>query len=408
MLIVDGNHDIVPKTATQIIYKQQCPTPEEILYPSCVCYSPTSNNNYITCNNVSGWFNLTKNYHYHIKSLYIINTPNLPLLTERFYSSQFNFNHRTSVGVLQVDNLIFRQTSHSPVILPTMDNMEDLFGLTSNSVKIVSTGDDYNSLQPLDVSSQLSVRLHHLTLVNIQRLIGLDLDKFESLRRLQLINITTIQLPSISDLFLFNSSLRHIEITNTSSLNGSFVYQPRCCNLNHNRQKQEIHFNESLSISTLPTVIYIDLRNNSMLEFFDFGSLFCIDHNSAINNQNSSRKNNDNCYCCGNRRCRYHIDLSGNQRLRSNLLTSQAATILYYREPGDFYLILRNVPNLCCDQSVVELYRRHRGYIHNVQCANVQTTNLDKRNTIYFLDQLAINSSSSSSHLFLQYKFINC
>lgn len=303
ILVVKGADPNVPPEDLE------CPK-KELLKNKCICYEDSK---YMICNEIDkDWVNsFEPDKFYKIDTLVIKNSPNFDLLSEKFH------NKPTITG-LSYKSLIFElidKLETAPV-----DNINALIAVATTSVEIKLKGPptfeiDATQLNP----SLISISLSNVKVINLEDHIPRTR---QNVKRLVLKNVI---LDKDVDFMKIDqpNELTHIEIINCPQLKG-FMYIPKTtCTANQ---------------------IVLNLQDNQNLQKFDMSKLFDK-----------------------NKKCKYHIDLSGS-KISPDFFKNNQQFIDKAVDKGQLYIVLRDTDPLDCTGCTFDWYSKHVGYMHSVQC----------------------------------------
>lgn len=283
-----------------------CPTDAELTKVGCLCYSESQ---YLICDGSSGFFDFKQRYIF--KTVVIRNSPKLPFWSE----------HITKKDDFVVESLIILQGNDD---VEVAENFEELLQMPTKSFKIVTNG-QIKRLNLYKIQSNLT----SISVTGVPQLAHRGFSPFNfgeesTLEHLQLRSV--IFDPVIETFVLSGLPLKMLEITK-SNLKGLVSVVPSKCPPENER-------------------IVIDLRSNTEMTGFEFSSLFKTTFDSKT--------------------CHYHIDLSDNPKLNTNILINNIPTL---KDHGANMFIRIAGVDLECNCDLINLYKdKLKNNIHSVQC----------------------------------------
>ncbi|KAH9409272.1 hypothetical protein TYRP_010275, partial [Tyrophagus putrescentiae] len=244
-----------------------CPTDAELKKVGCLCYSESQ---YLICDGSSGFFDFKQRYIF--KTVVIRNSPKLPFWSE----------HITKKDDFVVESLIILQGNDD---VEVAENFEELLQMPTKSFKIVTNG-QIKRLNLYNIQSNLtSISVTGVPQLAHKGFSAFNFGEESTLEHLQLRSV--IFDPVIETFVLSGLPLKMLEITK-SNLKGLVSVVPSKCPPENER-------------------IVIDLRSNTEMTGFEFSSLFKTTFDSKT--------------------CHYHIDLSDNPKLNTNILINNIPTL---------------------------------------------------------------------------------
>lgn len=282
----------------------------------CIC----SDTFIMTCTKIgANWIeNFEPDEMYILKTLEIIDSPNLPYIADKFHSTR---DKKTGIKAI---TLIFTLSSAVSAAKIPDHFMNTLLAVASDAITIKSANPFV--LDKLEFPSTLKT----ISLTNVQ-VTNTDESIFENL------NLETLKLNKVSfgkqvdTLFIKNPS--RVEITECKSLAKKLNYVPPsdCSN-----DKE----------------IVLNLQNNEDLDDLIMDKMF------------------------DDPKCKYYVDLS-ESKLTQDFLKNKKALFSKIKSPSPLFIILRDV-KLNCYDCVHAWYTPIKPFIHSVQCSNYENKYLDQ------------------------------
>lgn len=276
----------------------------------CICYEDSK---YMICNEIDkDWVNsFEPDKFYKIDTLVIKNSSNFDLFSERFH------NVPSKKGIAY-KSLIF-ELIDKPETAP-VDNINALIAVATESVKIKLKEPPTFEIDATKLNPDLkSISLSNVKVSNLEDHIPRAWQNVERLVLNDVILDKDVEFMKIDQ----PNKLTHIEISNCPQLKG-FMYIP--------------------TITCPEKQIVLNLQDNQNLQKFDMSKLFDI-----------------------NKKCKYHIDLSGS-KISPDFFKNNQQFIDKAVDKGQLYIVLRDTEPLDCTGCTLDWYNTHVGYMHSVQC----------------------------------------